>query len=394
MKKKLEDFAVKKGTARYEDLIERQFTSKKHSNELRSEFMHDYNKILHSLAFRRLKHKTQVFFNPQNDHICTRMEHVQHVEAVSYTIAESLGLNTELTRAIAIGHDLGHAPFGHKGEELLSQIALEKLGNKFWHEGNGLRFVDKIEYLEDDNGKKKNLNLTYAVRDGIISHCGEVDKNGIKPRSDLFDLDNFLVAGQYEPCSYEGAVVKLSDKIAYLGRDIQDALMLKIIDECSLDKLYKIIGKRVNTSSIMHDMISDVCKNSSADAGIALSEEKSNILTEIKQFNYKYIYKSQRLEEYGEYAKFVITRIFNFLEGYYDGVNTISKLKEDERFFGFVINDFIDFIIKRTTWDNNNLIKPYGDLSTKELYLQAVLDYISGMTDGYIVKIYNELITI
>lgn len=394
MAKKLEKFAVKQGSERYEDLIKRQIERKKHSTEMRSEFMHDYNKILHSLAFRRLKHKTQVFFNPQNDHICTRMEHVQHVEAVSYTIADSLGLNTELTRAIALGHDVGHAPFGHLGEQILSKIALDKLKIEFWHESNGLRFVDKIEYLEDSNGKKQNLNLTYAVRDGIISHCGEVDKNGIKPRNELFDLDNFCNAGQYEPCTFEGAVVKLSDKIAYLGRDIQDALMLGVIDEKQLNNLYDMIGKKVNTSSIMHDMIADVCKNSSYEHGIILSDEKSDILNKIKDFNSSFIYKSERLKEYAEYAKFIISRVFNFLCSYYDGVNTIKRLKKDQKCFDYLIADFIDFISKRMFGAKNALIKPYQDLSSETLYYQAVLDYISGMTDGYIVKIFNELITI
>ena len=394
MAKKLEKFAVKQGCERYEDLIKRQIARKKHSNEMRSEFMHDYNKILHSLAFRRLKHKTQVFFNPQNDHICTRMEHVQHVEAVSYTIADGLGLNTELTRAIALGHDVGHAPFGHLGEQILSKIAFDKLNIRFWHESNGLRFVDKIEYLEDSNGKKQNLNLTYAVRDGIISHCGEVDKNGIKPRNELFDLDNFSNAGQYEPCTFEGAVVKLSDKIAYLGRDIQDALMLGVIDKKLLNNLYDMIGKKVNTSSIMHDMIADVCKNSSYENGILLSDEKSDILNKIKAFNYRFIYASDRLKEYAEYAKFIISRVFNFLCSYYDGVNTLKRLKKDKERFDFVIVDFIDFISKRMFGAKNTLIKPYQDLSSEILYYQAVLDYISGMTDGYIVKIFNELITI
>ncbi len=394
MKKKLEDYAVKAGNERYEELIKRQICTKKHTNELRSDFMHDYNKILHSLAFRRLKHKTQVFFNPQNDHICTRMEHVQHVEAVSYTIAENLGLNTELTRAIAVGHDLGHAPFGHKGEEIISKIALEKLGNKFWHERNGLRFVDEIEYLVGDDGKAKNLNLTYAVRDGIISHCGEDYRNGIKPRDEFFDLKEFTSVGQYQPCTFEGAVVKLSDKIAYLGRDIQDALMLGVIDKDCLNNLYDTVGKKVNTSSIMHDFILDACKNSSFERGIALSEENSKILDKIKDFNYKYIYKSHRLVEYGEYAEYIINRVFNFLISYYDGANTLKKLQLDEKYFDFAITDFADFVSKRTDFAKNSLQKPYGDLGTKELYIQAVIDYISGMTDGYILKIYNELVTI
>lgn len=174
-------------------------------DDTRSEFVRDYTRILHSTAYRRLKHKTQVFFNTSNDHVCTRNEHVQHVESVSFSIAHGLRLNTELTRAIASGHDLGHAPFGHEGEKVIN-IRLNKELSKeyleplcymkdsatdkriFWHEQNGLRFVDKIELLPDIDGKYHNLSLTYAVRDGIVSHCGEIDEKSIKPRKEKCDL--------------------------------------------------------------------------------------------------------------------------------------------------------------------------------------------------------------
>ena len=140
--------------------------------DIRPVFQRDRDRILHCKSFRRLKHKTQVFFNIDNDHICTRMEHVQHVESVSCTIAKYLGLNTDLTRAIAMGHDLGHAPFGHEGEVELTKIRKELGMDAFWHERNSLRIIEDIELLEDNNKNYQNLNLTYAVRDGIISHCG------------------------------------------------------------------------------------------------------------------------------------------------------------------------------------------------------------------------------
>jgi len=116
------------------------------SDDIRSPFARDYTRILHSMAYRRLKHKTQVFFNIDNDHVCTRMEHVAHVESVSSTIARQLGLNEELTKAIAMGHDLGHAPFGHQGETVIKKLCLDYLHQSFWHEQNGLRFVDKIRH--------------------------------------------------------------------------------------------------------------------------------------------------------------------------------------------------------------------------------------------------------
>jgi dGTPase len=197
--------------------------------------------LLHSLGYRRQKHKTQVFFNTHNDHICTRIEHVNLVDSVSYTISKNLGLNTELTKAIAIGHDIGHAPFGHQGEKVLNEISDKyNIGCGFFHEKNGLRFVDNIELLKDKQNNDQNLDLTYAVRDGIISHCGEIDINYIRPREEYIDLNNFQKCGQYDPFTWEGCVVKISDKIAYLGRDIEDALRIKFIGKYELKNCRKL----------------------------------------------------------------------------------------------------------------------------------------------------------
>ena len=178
----LKNVAITKNNSKWENAIKRENELYYRGNDIRSEFERDYTRIIHSQGYRRLKHKTQVFFSPQNDHICTRIEHVALVESISYTIAKYLGLNTELTKAIATAHDIGHSPFGHQGEKILSEIKQRELGEIFWHEKNGLELVDKIELLEDPNEQKTNLNLTYAVRDGIVSHCGEIDENGLKPR--------------------------------------------------------------------------------------------------------------------------------------------------------------------------------------------------------------------
>ena len=271
MNKKFYDVAMN-DNSKWKEAICREGELYSRENDLRSEFGRDYTRILHSLAYRRLKHKTQVFFNTQNDHICTRMEHVAHVESISYTISKELGLNSELTKAISIGHDLGHAPFGHQGEVVLKQLSKENLNNKFWHEKNGLRVVDKLDLLQDNKGNFINLNLTYAVRDGIICHCGEVDENGIFPRSNKIDLNQINNPGEIQPFTWEGCVVKVSDKIAYLGRDIEDALLLNIIKQKDLEELYKL-GKihgqiTVNTSVIIHELMNDLVKNSSINNGI------------------------------------------------------------------------------------------------------------------------------
>lgn len=141
------EFATDEKNPNWELLSSRRTELYKRKDDIRSPFARDYTRILHSNAYRRLKHKTQVFFNINNDHVCTRMEHVSHVESVSSTIAQSLGLNKELTRAISMGHDLGHAPFGHEGERIIKGLAEEHLKKSFWHEQNGLRFVDDIEML-------------------------------------------------------------------------------------------------------------------------------------------------------------------------------------------------------------------------------------------------------
>lgn len=269
--------AATKDNPDWYELIARENTLYGRDDEVRSPFARDYTRILHSMAYRRLKHKTQVFFNIDNDHICTRMEHVAHVESVSSTIAQYLGLNAELTKAIAMGHDLGHAPFGHQGESVIQKLSKKHLNKDFWHEQNGLYFVDRIELLEDNYRKFRNLDLTYAVRDGIISHCGEVDENGLRPRSNFMDLKTFSHSGQFQPITWEGCIVKLADKIAYIGRDIEDAVCLGFLDDMQKNELEKMAQindqNAINTTVIMHNLIIDVCKNSSPDKGICLSEK-------------------------------------------------------------------------------------------------------------------------
>lgn len=378
-------------------------------NDCRDQFERDYTRILHSLAYRRLKHKTQVFFNIGNDHICTRMEHVSHVESVSTTIAKELGLNIDLTRAIAMGHDLGHAPFGHQGERELDAISKKYLGKSFFHEKNGLHFVDNIELLEDDYKVSRNLNLTYAVRDGIISHCGEVDDNGIFPRREYIDLNDFISVGQYQPYTWEGCVVKLSDKIAYVGRDIEDAIRLRFLTKENIETLSdmaKAYDKMaINTTVIIHNMIYDVCRNSSPEKGICLSETFHEQLKEIKQFNYEFIYRNKRLDVFTKYARLVLEQIFLSLLDCYDGEDTLEKLRKQAEIYPELMGAFADWLSKfvetapdmfmniteKTVKCRNRKI--YGHLETEEIYMGAIIDYISGMSDTYAIKVFNELIT-
>lgn len=410
MQKKFEEVAANEKNPNWEKLTERESAIYRKTNDIRSQFTRDYTRVLHSLAYRRLKHKTQVFFNAAgNDHICTRIEHVMHVESVSNTIAKYLGLNEELTRAIAMSHDLGHAPFGHEGERILSGLCSTYLnGKKFWHEQNGVYFVDNIELLEDNHKVFRNLNLTYAVRDGIISHCGELDQNAIKPRSELFDLTNFTKPGEYQAATWEGCVVKLADKIAYLGRDIEDATRLGYIEE-EQKKILEEMAKRnhqepVNTTVIMHNMIIDLCYNSNVEDGLCLSAEMSQLLNEIKKFNYQYIYGNSRLEPFKRYSKLVIEEIFENLLAFYQGEDTILSLDKGENHKKQFVCDFkkwlaqyIETDLSRFSWASDMKEKCcnkkiYGTLEKKEQYIQAIIDFISGMTDIYAIKSFNELL--
>lgn len=401
--------ATNENNSKWDELIARSSTLYSRDDDIRTPFARDYTRILHSMAYRRLKHKTQVFFNINNDHICTRMEHVAHVESVSSTIANYLGLNCELTKAIAIGHDLGHAPFGHQGETVIKKLCQKHLKETFWHEKNGLRFVDEIELLEDNYKVSRNLDLTYAVRDGIISHCGELDENGLKPRNELIDLHTFNRPGQYQPATWEGCVVKLADKIAYVGRDIEDAINLGFLGEeekNTLLKLARVNDERVlNTTVIMHNLIIDVCNNSSPSKGICLSEKYLKQLDEVKKFNYAKIYRHKRFEPYKKYSELVITQIFDFLLSTFDGNHSWVSLDKNEKTCPMLIKSFKTWLAKyceSTIVPDGELkdislkcenTKIYDHLSDKKIYIRAILDYISGMTDSFAIKAFNELLT-
>lgn len=406
--KKFTDYAATPKNKDWETLIKRQTTLYSRTDDIRSPFARDYTRILHSMAYRRLKHKTQVFFNIDNDHICTRMEHVAHVESVSSTIAKELGLNIELTKAISIGHDLGHAPFGHQGETVIKKLCEEHLDHSFWHEQNGLRFIDKVDLLEDNFKVLRNLNLTYAVRDGIISHCGEVNENGIVPRSIDTPIEDFNIPGKYQAVTWEGCVVKISDKIAYVGRDIEDAISLGFLDQTAQNELLKMARINqtscLNTTVIMHNMIIDICNNSSPKKGICMSAELNKQLKDIKDFNYENIYRHKRLEPFKNYSELVITQIFDALVALYDGKYTWNSLDANRQFTPQLINSFEFWLAKYCDKDivpTGNLKdvalkceneKIYNQLETKEIYIQAIIDYISGMTDRFAIAVFNDLL--
>lgn len=406
----------------WQECIKREVPLYSRNNDIRSEFERDYTRVLHCQAYSRLKHKTQVFFAPHNDHICTRMEHVSHVASVSSTIAKYLGLNDQLTSAIALGHDIGHAPFGHHGEDCLNSLMEQKEGTnapkKFWHERNSLFFADYIETLQDPDGIEKPLNLTYAVRDGLICHCGEIDQQGIRPRSETIDLYSIKRPGIIQPYTWEGCVVKAADKIAYLGRDIEDARTYHILDMGSYRQLREIVastlgfddkgkhalrsGKAVNTTVLINDLIVDLCEQSSPEKGLCFSPEYFNFIVALKQFNYSNIYNHWRLNEFRQYATDIIKTIYRTLmrtQPYAQNGRIASCL----RYYPEMEKTFEDWLIKYTNYkprnqpDRKHILRydtqTVFDVYDNDSFQKCIIEYISGMTDQYAIRLYEEVIS-
>lgn len=394
-----ETVSAVKENPRYAEMIARRRELYAREHDLRDPFLRDYTRVLHSTAFRRLKHKTQVFFSPQSDHICTRIEHTLHVESIGDTIARSLSLNRELTRAIAISHDLGHSPFGHKGERVLSAIARQELKEDFWHEKNGLFFVEHIELLEDENRKKQNLNLTYAVRDGIVSHCGEKDQNHLKPREEAVDLELYDRPNRFSPFTYEGCVIKMADRIAYVGRDLEDAFALGILSPRQREELTEVIapytGDKLNNTNLINFFITDLVQNSSPEEGIAFSEGGAKLLGLLREYNTKNIYSTRRVILADKYFELVIREIFDALIAFYDGDQTGARLLEAEGMYESLPRRFYNWLstywsLERAPNLNN---PPIYNMTRRDDYVRAVLHYISGMSDKYAIDTYHDIIS-
>lgn len=405
-KQKFSDYGMFEGHPEYELAVQRCEDIYQRRYDLRSDFARDYTRIIFSQAYRRLKHKTQVFFAVEDDHVCTRSEHVNLVESISYTIAHQLGLNTELTKAIAVGHDLGHAPFGHGGETILTDIAKSHDLDKFWHEKNSLHFVDHIELLEDNNHYQHNLNLTYAVRDGIISHCGEMNQKYIQRRKEYINLNDYQYAGQYNPWTYEGCVVKMADKIAYLARDIEDALRLNVLTQSQIDELRTQLNQMgnyqfhaINNGSVVNYFIHDVVENSCVEKGIGLSQEAFDKMKFIMKFNYQNIYLIKRVQVHEKYVSLILHSIFDFLYDYKNYNDFIKDLKQDLKQYPKLIGHYLAWLEKYAVIENYSRKKEYHNhvvydfIYDSQAFEKSIIDYLAGMSDAFIIQLFNELIS-
>ncbi len=334
--------------------------------EVRTAYERDRGRIIYSLPFRRLRHKTQVFFDPQNDHVCTRMEHVLYVSYLAETIGEALSLNTDLIGAIALGHDLGHAPFGHAGEEVLNRLLKDQDGGlTFSHEHHGLRVVDLLSEHKGDYG----LNLTFEVRDGIASHCGErYHEFVLKPLADKREEDLAPGALRHDPpATLEGCVVRFTDRIAYVGRDIEDARRSGLLDFEDLPAdIRSVLGH--NNSQIVDTLVKDVIRNSLGQEAIIMSEKAGRALQRLIEINYDRIYQAPRVIRYERQAE-------NTLEGLFDYYLDLAKKGEgDGSAPGRAFQDYRDRHPERGA-------PP----------VRIVADYIAGMTDPFASRMFKSI---
>jgi dGTPase len=305
---------------------------------IRTAFQRDRDRILHCKAFRRLKHKTQVFIAPLGDHYVTRLTHTLEVSQLARTIARSLNLNEDLTEAIGLGHDLGHTPFGHIGEDVLNEL----YHGGFRHNQQSLRVVDTIE----NNGK--GLNLTWEVRDGILNHS--------KPEDNMYG-ENWGEVG-----TLEGEICKISDLIAYVNHDIGDAIRAEIITEKDLpDSTVKLLGKshgeRVNT------MVCDIIENSWAAAGtgdiktkptIKMSNEILEATSELRGFLFEKVYRVQSKQHEAVEAREIVRKLYIHFVAHPDELPPEYMCFSDEA-------------------------------------ERCVVDYIAGMTDHYATNLAKQL---
>ncbi len=249
-------------------------------DDVRMPFQRDRDRIIHAKAFRRLMHKTQVFISPDGDHYRTRLTHTLEMMQISRTIARALDLNEDLTEAIALGHDLGHTPFGHTGEEAIARV-LAPLGRNFRHNQHSLRVVDHLE--KDGEG----LNLTYEVRDGILNH-----------------------SGKGYPFTREGEIVRIADRIAYVNHDVDDALRAGVVLQEDLPKKpLSVLGG--NTSDRIDRLVRDMILMSKAEGKIKLSGEVYEALMELRTWMFANVYRNPRSRE-SEKAAGVVTALFEY----------------------------------------------------------------------------------
>jgi dGTPase len=340
-------------------------------NDIRTAYFRDIDRILYSLSYTRYMDKTQVFSFNDNDNISKRMTHVQMVSKIARTLGRALCLNEDLIEAAALGHDIGHVPFGHVGERILNDISLRYGEGYFNH---NIQSVRTLMYVEN-NGKGSNISL--QVLDAIMCHNGELELDEYRPckkNKDIF-LDEYNkcytdkdMIKKLVPCTLEGCVVRISDIIAYIGRDIEDAIRMNLI---TIDEIPSSVTSVLGTSNreIINNIIMDVLENSYDKDYIKVSDKVFKAIKDLKAFNYEYIYKKANSDE----QIYLYNKMFNTIFDTY--LNDVKKDNKNSRIFTIFLNDMDSKYL-----DNNSAER-------------KVIDYIAGMTDDYMESEYERIIS-
>lgn len=328
-------------------------------NDIRTPFFRDVDRIIHAYSYTRYADKTQVYSYKNNDHISKRMTHVQLVSKVARTIGRGLGLNTDLIEAIALGHDIGHTPLGHTGEKILNEISLRELNEYFAH---NIQSVRHYMYVEN-NGN--GLNLTVQVLDGIMCHNGEILNNKYEPvkktKEEFLEqyksaYKDLKTSNKNHPMTIEGCVVRISDIVGYIGRDIEDSINLGLFNRNDLpEEITKVLGN--DNKDIINTIVKDIIDNSYNKPYITMSEEVFTAIGELKKFNSENIYSKSLTKEEIEYYRQGMNKIYN-------------------RYLSDITNSNKESIIYKL-FLNTQSAKYKEETPIK----RQVIDFIAGMTD-------------
>lgn len=339
-------------------------------------FQRDAHRIIHSSAFRRLRYKTQVIFAPESDHVSTRVDHSLYMASIAETVARALGLNQDLAFAIALGHDLGHGPFGHAGEAVLDKLwKRNDPSQSFSHELHSLRVVDRLAVRASTD--QLGLNLSYEVRDGIVCHCGERTEQRLTPRPKPGrSLETVRQRGLI-PLTMEGCVVRMVDRIAYAGRDYEDAQSVL----GRLPPLPKPVVRVLGTDNrtIINSLVTDMIEtNLKSPATIGFSDRVFEAFGALYEYNCRNIYYHPQLVEYGHRAENMLATIFDFEQRELSARSQSQWGRSSER-DAPPVRELHRFIAKM-----------YGPRDTPSLS-QVVIDHMSLMTDRYARNFFQEI---
>ncbi len=357
-----------KGLSKYACPYEKGIRFKEEDSDFRPSFYRDIDRILYSLAYTRYLDKTQVFTHAKNSHTSRRMTHVQFVSKIARTIGRALNLNEDLIEAASLGHDLGHTPFGHVGESILNEISLNNNEGYFNHN------IQSVRILMDVENYGAGLNITIPVLDAIMCHNGEfaLGKYTPKEKSKEEFLEEYHksyqdknVLKELKPMTLEGCVVRISDMIAYLGKDIEDAIRLDIIKEEDIPlDIKNVLG--VKNRNMVNTIIVDIIKNSYDKNYIELSPEIFKAIVNLKKFNYENIYNKALSSE--EVAK--LKEVFNKLFTYYK--KALTNKDDSEKIYNHY------YLQMNKEYQSNSVNR-------------IVIDYIAGMTDEFLIQEYNRI---